>query len=582
MDNLNRIISHPAAQAATLVDLLRERARLMPAQRAYTFLREGDGAELHISYGELDERVRAIAAELQALNLGGERAVLLYQPGMEFIAAFFACLYAGMIAVPVFAPRRNASLERVHKVSADARAAVMLTSRAVLANLDDEMRRLPGGEQTPWIATDEIPLERAAAWQDPGSQSGSLAFLQYTSGSTAAPRGVMLTHGNLMHNLALIYRRFGANGESRGVIWLPPYHDMGLIGGVLVPLFGGFPVVLMSPVTALQRPIRWLQAISKYRATISGGPNFAYELCLNKITPAQRETLDLSSWQVAFNGAEPVRADTLQRFTQFFASCGFRRQAFYPCYGLAEASLFVTGSAADQAPVMTTIDRLALERGEVHAVQPGQQAETGRRLVSSGRPSASEQVVIVDPVSRLQARDCTVGEVWIAGPSVAQGYWNRPAESAETFGARLANGAGPFMRSGDLGFMKDGELFVTGRSKELIIIRGHNHYPQDIELTAALSHPLLRAGRGAAFAIDDDGNEELVLIHEVERRHDEAELPAAAAAARAAISAEHQLQLRKIVLVKAGVIPITSSGKVQRNACRVMWQSGALPRLMEA
>lgn len=582
MDKLNRILSHPEAQAATLVDLLRERARFSPAQRAYTFLRDGDGAEIGITYAELDEKVRAIAAHFQALHLTGERAVLLYQPGLEFVAAFFGCLYAGMVAVPVFAPRRNASLDRVHKVSMDARAAVMLTTRPVLDNLDQDLRELPNGETSLWLATDEIPLDLAARWEDRGVIADSLAFLQYTSGSTAAPRGVMLTHGNLMHNLALIYRRFGANSESRGVIWLPPYHDMGLIGGVLVPLFGGFPVVLMSPVTALQRPIRWLQAISKYRATISGGPNFAYELCLNKVTPEQREGLDLSSWQVAFNGAEPVRADTLHRFSQFFDSCGFRRQAFYPCYGLAEASLFVTGSAPDQAPVMASFDRQSLERGVAQPAPAGHAAQAGRRLVSSGRPSASEQVLIVDPASVAQAQPCAVGEIWVAGPSVARGYWNRPAESAHTFGARLANGDGPFMRTGDLGFIKDGELFVTGRLKEVIIIRGHNHYPQDIELTAANSHPLLRAGRGAAFAIENEQDEQLVLIHEVERRHETAQLPAALAAARAAISAEHQLQVRSIVLVKAGVVPITSSGKVQRTACRSLWQAGELPVLMEA
>ncbi len=579
----NAIISDTVSPAAaTLVELLRERAVSLPDQIAYTFLREGDGTELSITYAALDQKVRAIAAHLQALHLAGERAVLLYQPGLEFVAAFFGCLYAGMVAVPVFAPRRNASLDRVHNVSMDARAAVMLTTRPVLDNLDQDLRELPNGANSLWLATDEIPLALAERWEDRGVFADSLAFLQYTSGSTAAPRGVMLTHGNLMHNLALIHRRFGANSESRGVIWLPPYHEMGLIGGVLVPLFGGFPVVLMSPVTALQRPIRWLQAISKYRATISGGPNFAYELCLNKITPEQREGLDLNSWQVAFNGAEPVRADTLQRFSQFFAPCGFRRQAFYPCYGLAEASLFVTGSAPDQAPVTASFDRQALEQGTAHPVQTSLAAQAGRRLVSSGRPSASEQVLIVDPTNVAQAKPCAVGEIWVAGPSVARGYWNRPAESAHTFGARLANGDGPFMRTGDLGFIRDGELFVTGRLKEVIIIRGHNHYPQDIELTAANSHPLLRAGRGAAFAIENEQDEQLVLIHEVERRYEAAQLPEALAAARAAISAEHQLQVRSIVLVKAGVVPITSSGKVQRTACRGLWQAGELPVLMEA
>lgn len=572
MKDLSRLV--PAAPA-TLVELLRDRAAALPAQSAYTFLRDGDGVELGLSYGKLDEQARAIAAHLQAHGLAGERAVLLYQPGLEFIAAFFGCLYAGVVAVPVFAPRRNASLERVSTVSADARAAAVLTTRAVLDHLDADLRAA-GATRDLWLATDEMSPAAAAAWRAPHHRREGLAFLQYTSGSTAAPRGVMLSHANLLHNLQLIYRRFGAGAESRGVIWLPPYHDMGLIGGVLVPLYGAFPVVLMSPVTALQRPLRWLQAISKYRATISGGPNFAYELCLNKISAAQRDTLDLSSWQVAFNGAEPVRADTLQRFANFFAPAGFRRQAFYPCYGLAEASLFVTGSAPAEAPVIASFDRAALARGRAVDAEPG---SDGRRLAGSGRPSASEQLVIADPATRAVCAPGQVGEIWIAGPSVAQGYWRRAAESAQTFGARLADGDGPFLRSGDLGFVRDGELFVTGRLKEVIVVRGHNHYPQDIELTAAASHPLLRAGRGAAFGVDCGEREELVLVHEVDRRHDGAELPAVLAAVRAAIATEHQLQLRSIALVQTGVVPVTSSGKVRRNDCRALWQAGALPLL---
>lgn len=573
----NTATAMPAAlpAATTLVDLLRERAAHLPAQRAYTFLRDGDGAESHLTYGELDERARAIAAHLQARGLSGERAVMLYPPGLDFIVAFFGCLYARVVAAPVYAPRRNASFDRVQKVCDDARAAAVLGTCAVLEHLGEQLRE-SGIDRLKPIATDDISLAQAPEWRDDHHSADDLAFLQYTSGSTATPRGVMLTHGNLMHNLQLIHRRFGAHAGSRGVIWLPPYHDMGLIGGVLVPLLGAFPVVLMSPVSALQRPIRWLQAIGKYRATISGGPNFAYELCLDKVTAEQCEGLDLSSWRVAFNGAEPIRADTLQRFSRHFASCGFRRQAFYPCYGLAEASLFVTGSAPELAPVTAMFDRAALTAGR--AVE-ADGALRGQRLVSSGRPSASEHVVIVDPDTRAACPPAHVGEIWIAGPSVAHGYWNRPEESAHTFDARLADGEGPYMRSGDLGFVKDGELFVTGRLKELIIVRGHNHYPQDIELTAAQSHPLLRAGRGAAFAVEREGDEVLVLVHEIDRRHDEETLPEAIGAVRAAVSVEHQLQLGAVVLVKAGAVPVTSSGKVQRNACRALWQSGELPVL---
>ncbi len=559
----------PGFATDTLVALLRQRAWTHSDETAYTYLREGDGAEQTLSYGELETRARAIAARLQAWDMAGQRAVLLYQPGLEFIAAFFGCLYAGVIAAPVYAPRRNGSLERVHSVTRDSAARVMLTTSQVLANFDARRLLPPSGRAPHWLATDTVESDEGVAWVDSHAEGDDLAFLQYTSGSTAAPKGVMLSHINLLHNLRLIHARFGCSEESRGVIWLPPYHDMGLIGGVLVPLYGGFPVVLMSPVTALQRPLRWLQAISKYRATISGGPNFAYELCLNKIKPEQREGLDLSSWQVAFNGAEPLRGETLERFAATFAPCGFRTQAWYPCYGLAEATLFVTGAALSVPPQVRNFDAANLEVGL--AVEVEAPTSPVRRLVGSGRPSASEAVVIVDAATHTALPPGAVGEIWVAGPSVARGYWQRHEESKESFGARVRGEEGSYMRTGDLGFMHEGELYVTGRSKELIIIRGHNHYPQDIELTAARSHSALADGRGAAFAVDGDGEEQLVLVHEVDRHAAEESYHEIIAAVRGAISQEHQLQTRDIVLVKRGVIPVTSSGKVQRNACRARW-----------
>ena len=384
----------------------------------------------------------------------------------------------------------------------------------------------------------------------------------------------MVSHGNLWHNLDAIYNCFAHRKDSRGVIWLPPYHDMGLIGGVLQPLYGGFEVTLMSSVDFLQKPWRWLQAISRYRATTSGGPNFAYELCARKITESQLAQLDLSSWEVAFTGAEPVRAATIEEFSNTFAPCGFRREAFYPCYGMAEATLIVSGGASIKPPVIRAVAANALEQNRVVCSE----SENQRILVGCGQSLPDQQVIIVDPDSCTQCPPERVGEIWIAGSSVAQGYWQRPQETEQTFGAYLADsGNGPFLRTGDLGFINDGELYVTGRIKDAIIIRGQNHYPTDIERTVENSHPALRPGCGAAFGIELKGRERLVVVQEVERSY----LRRLAATEvigqlRQAVAAQHGLQVYAIVLVKTGSIPKTSSGKIRRYACRSGFKEGSL------
>ncbi|MBV9790945.1 MAG: amino acid adenylation domain-containing protein, partial [Chloroflexi bacterium] len=404
----------------------------------------------------------------------------------------------------------------------------------------------------------------------------TLAFLQFTSGSTAAPKGVMVSHGNLLHNEALIKQGFGHTDDNTTVVgWLPLYHDMGLIGNVLQPLYLGRPCVLMSPVAFLQSPFRWLQAISQYKATTSGGPNFAYDLCARKITPEQRATLDLSSWTVAFNGAEPIRNETLERFAATFAECGFRKEAFYPCYGLAEATLFVTGSVPRQPVVTATIDTAALERDRIVLAAPD--ADDAQTMVGSGRVWGDQILAIVDPATGLRCASDQVGEIWVKGPSMAHGYWNQPEESERTFRARIADtGEGPFMRTGDLGFVRDGELFVTGRLKDLIIIRGRNHYPQDIELTVERSHPALRPGCGAAFSLNVNDEERLVVVQEVEREHRNTPVDEMAAAVRKAVAEHHELQVYAVVLLRPNGILKTSSGKIQRNASRVAYLAGKL------
>lgn len=550
----------------TLVDLLGHRAQQLANERAFTFLVDGESEEIHLTYGELDRRARAIAAVLQARDLVGERALLLYPPGLDFVAGFFGCLYAGVVAVTAYPPRMNRSLGRIQAIVADAGAQCALTTAGVYERVSpwfDDNHEL---SQIDWIASEEIGLGAEKGWERPDINGETLAFLQYTSGSTGTPKGVMLTHGNLLHNSALISYGFEHTRSASGVFWLPSYHDMGLVGGIIQPLYCGGSNVMMSPMSFLQKPIRWLQAISKYRATTSGGPNFAYDLCLRKVTPAERETLDLSSWSVAFNGAEPVRDETLERFAQYFAPCGFRREAFYPCYGLAEATLIVAGGRKQAAAKINAFDGRRLEQGTA-APATGNAAST-RRLVGCGSNLPDQRLVIVDPDSLTRCPEGTVGEVWVSGPSVAQGYWKRHEETEHTFFARIRNtGEGPFLRTGDLGFLDGGELYVTGRIKDLIIVRGVNHYPQDVELTVEHCDGALRPNSGAAFALESHGRSHLVVVQEIERGRQE-ESQRLIEAIRVAVAREHELQLDAVVLVRPGSIPKTSSGKIQRHACR--------------
>jgi amino acid adenylation domain-containing protein len=556
----------------TLVELLRQRAEQTPEQHAYRFLGDDVAGAGDLSYGVLDRRARALGALLQESALPGARALLLYPPGLDYIAAFFGCLYAGVVAVPAYPPdpaRLARTLPRLRAMVLDARPALALTTTALLPFAEALAAQDAAFQGVRWLAADATTLDHAAGWRAPAPQSETLALLQYTSGSTAAPKGVMLTHGNLLHNSALIRQAFGHTPASRGVIWLPPYHDMGLIGGIIQPLYAGFPVTLMSPLDLLQRPLRWLQTISTERATTSGGPNFAYDLCVRKVTPEQRATLDLASWRVAFTGAEPVRAATLERFAAAFAPCGFRYEAFSPCYGLAEATLIVTGGQQADAPVVRAFAGAALDRGL--AQRADADAPGARVLVSCGRATAamSQPLMIVDPTTALPQPPGALGEIWVSGPSVAQGYWDQPDALAQTFGARTAGDLrGPYLRTGDLGFVWDGELFIAGRMKDLIIIRGRNHYPQDIELAAEQSHPALRPGCGAAFAVEVAGAERLALVHEVVRGFRAADSAGVIDAIRRAVAAQHELQVYAVVLIAAGSIPKTSSGKIQRYASR--------------
>ncbi|HEY6119125.1 MAG TPA: aminotransferase class I/II-fold pyridoxal phosphate-dependent enzyme [Pyrinomonadaceae bacterium] len=566
-----------SSQICTLVDLLRFRAVDQPDRLAYSFLVDGEEEVRDLTYREVERNSRAIGAMLQSKVGPAERALLLYPPGLEYVTAFFGCLYAGVTAVPAYPPRPNQSLLRLQAIVGDAQANVVLTSSSVLGNVKRQLADFPDLEALTWITTEEIDECIDNSWRDPEISNDAVAFIQYTSGSTMAPKGVMLSHRNVMHNLSLIHECFRHSSESRGMIWLPPYHDMGLIGGVLQPLYGGFPVTLMSPYGFLQRPLRWLKAITRTRATTSGGPNFAYDLCVRRIGEDQLPDLDLSSWEVAFNGAEPIRHETIDAFTRKFESCGFRREAFYPCYGLAEATLIVTGGAKDAPPVVAAFDREALERN--HVKTSSNHSENARTLVGCGQRIVDQQIAIVDPATGVRCTNGSVGEIWVAGPSVAMGYWGRPDETEETFNARIAlDGDGPYLRTGDVGFLHDNELFVTGRLKDLIIIRGRNYYPHDIELTVERCHPHLRPGGGAAFSVDVNGAECLIVAQEVERQflrnlNSEEVIDAI----RQAVAEHYDLRVHAVALVKTGALPKTSSGKIQRHACRANFLSGGLP-----
>ncbi|WNG58278.1 amino acid adenylation domain-containing protein [Archangium gephyra] len=563
-ENPARAVSMP--EGTTFVDVLRERALLQPDARVFTFLDEA--GEISVTYRELDEGARAVAATLRQHLAPGDRALLLYPPGREYVLGFLGCLYAGVIAVPAYPPdpsRLARTLPRLQALVADCQATAALTTSALLDMVGFVTEDAPGLRALRWLATDALEPAAAGAWSAPRLSSDDLAFLQYTSGSTGTPKGVMLSHRNLLHNSGLIALGFDASPRPVGVIWLPPYHDMGLIGGILQPLYRDIPTVLMSPLFFLQRPLNWLEAISRHGGTVSGGPNFAYELCIRKTTPEQRAALDLRGWEVAFCGAEPIRPETLDRFAEAFAPAGFRREAFYPCYGLAEGTLIVSGGRKAAPPMVRRLEHTGRQ---------------GVSMVGCGGSLGEQTVRIVDPETCEPCAPGRVGEIWVRGPSVARGYWERSDDTARTFQARLAgSGEGPYLRTGDLGLLDGDELFVTGRRKDLLIIRGRNHYPQDLELTVERCDPGLRPGCGAAFSVDSGGEERLIVVQEFAERSGgdlETRTREVIARIRQAVAEEHELGVHAVVLLVPGSIPKTSSGKIQRHACRTAFLHGSL------
>jgi acyl transferase domain-containing protein/acyl-CoA synthetase (AMP-forming)/AMP-acid ligase II/acyl carrier protein len=555
----------PSSSAfSTLVEMLRSQAAHSNQPRI-TFLHESEGLPLRLTLVELDRQARAIAALLQERQAPLERTLLLYPPGLDFLSAFFGCLYAGVIAVPAYPPRANRPLPRLQALVEDAGATVALTTTSVLANLESRLPQAPYLRGLHFLATDAVPAGAEQGWKEPANRPEAPALLQYTSGSTTTPRGVMVSHANLLANMSVIQRSMEMKPTSHMVSWLPPYHDMGLLS-ILVSLFVGFPLTLLSPPAFLKRPLRWLQAISEVRATISGAPNFAFDLCCRKIPPEQRTGLDLSSWDLAFVGAEPVRAGTMERFAASFAPWGFRPEFLYPCYGLAEATLFVTGGGKSEHWVAQPVRREALEKMEV--VPTSGTGEGVRTLVGCGQVPPEHDVRIVDPQTRIQCSPSRVGEVWVKSPGVSRGYWGRPEETRQVLQASLADtGEEPFLRSGDLGFLQGGQLFITGRLKEVVIVRGRLHYASDIEATVEQSHPALQPGGSAAFSLDKGDEEQLIIVAETERSSP-ANLDEVIGALRQAVLEHHEVEVSAVRLIRIGTIPKTSSGKIQRHTCR--------------
>ncbi|MEM8668228.1 MAG: AMP-binding protein [Planctomycetota bacterium] len=543
---------------------------------AVTFI--SDEREEHSwTYEQLWRKACSVAERLPTVEEPDPRALLLFPPGIEFLAGFLGCQIAGWIPVPTCYPKAGREMPRLDSAARDCKPSALVCDTLTDQGIDPA-RLCPEARDLPRIQTDPVnPSD--SSWVNPDSlelSGDALALLQYTSGSTNEPKGVMVRQSNLMANLEAIRQGFGIEWQEgerdqvdTGVFWLPFFHDMGLIGGILEPLYVGGRSVLMSPRSFLQRPIRWLKGISDFRAVISGAPNFAYQLCVDRISPEHTNGLDLSHWRIAFSGAEPVRARTLHDFSNRFSSCGFNDSAFYPCYGLAEASLMAAGGKGPSKPKILYVHRESLSEGKPNIISEniGSDAQS---LVGCGQQARQTDLRIVDPENSKPLDERKVGEIWLRGTSIALGYWNRPDENALRFDASLNDGTSGFFRTGDLGFIHDGELYVTGRLKDVIIIRGRNLFPQDIEETV-LEAMGSEAGQCAAMSVESSRNEALAIVAELPRHVDEATLPDLARAIRRAVIEVHEVDPRHVLLVRPATVPRTSSGKVQRSRCRDMF-----------
>lgn len=558
-------------QDRTFADVLRTTVADRPDEVAYRFLADAENESRSITYGELELRAVSVARAIISVTDPGDRVLLLFAPGLEFIEAFLACTLAGVIAVPVAPPRPERPLQAQTLIASIARSChprLILTGGEYAAMIHASVSEIPELARIPWMNADEIASSSQTALRE-GARAEDVALLQFTSGATGDPKGVMVTHANLLHNERMLQTAWGHWAETEyaaGACWLPPYHDMGLIGGVLYAVWLGFPGVIIPPLGILQRPSRWLSAISRYRADLSGGPNFIFDTCSRRIRSDEYAGLDLSAWRCAPVGAEPVRADTLREFARTFEPYGFRPEAFFPCYGLAEATLLVTGSGAGTPPVIRTFTG---DFGHGDSVRRAASADFGsHELVSCGHAWLDQQLEIVDAGGDVLPAG-SVGEIWVSGPSVAAGYWGQPEATTEIFEARTSARPGSqYLRTGDLGFVDEGELFVVGRLKDLIIIHGKNFHPQDIESAVQSAHPGLKPDCGAAFGVDVGGEEHLVVVQEIDRQTRPIDVGQLAWEIRKIVSRRFELRLHDVVFARNGTLPKTTSGKIRRGECR--------------
>lgn len=549
-----------------VAELLNERSRTSPDQVAFTYT--DAGKETVLTYRDLALRAKRQAASIATISSPGDRVALLHASGLEFIISFFACLYSRTVVVPLEIPKPSESLSKTRHALEVTGAKLILTTRAVLDHvsslLDDEeeLSRLH------WITVDEladIPFIRQEA------DKHEAAFIQFTSGTTSNSKGVILSHDNLLHNVENVNRKFALSEADRAVIWLPLYHNLGLIGGVLAPLYAGFPVHLISPQEILRRPALWLELITSKRATVSGGPNFAFDLCLAHVKPEECQPLDLSSWEIAFCGAEPVRSRTLEGFCRKFAPYGFQRNAFYPCYGLAESTLIVSGGNRGDEPVILHCEAEGLERNQVTEAPCSADSRT---LVSCGRPVDDQDIVIVDTDNKDELPENIIGEIWLRSASVAQGYLNDKLRTEETFEQVLANGDGGYMRTGDTGFIRNGDLYIVGRIKNLLIVRGKNFYSNDLEAYVQSLHSGFQAG--AVFSVDAEDEERVVVLQEVEDEFTADEQKSLIVIIREGLAGNYGFSPYDVVLVASGSLAKTVSGKVKHYDCKSAYLSGKL------
>ncbi len=568
-------------QASNLIELVEQQSQRYNDKVVYQFLKDGETLDQSLTFKELETQVKHLAAHIQANSQSGDRALLLYPSCLDYIVAFYACLVAGVIAVPAYPPKnKNRDWPRLQRILDDSGSRLVISLTSFRGSVDGWFEDQVDHEKPFFIASDELDETCNMPWQRPQVSGDTTAFLQYSSGSTGSPKGVVVSHANLLHNEQVLVSSFQGRDEITLVGWLPIYHDMGLIGNVISALYCGFRFILMSPASVVQKPYRWLKAISDYKAEISGGPNFIYDHCVQQISEEQKQELDLSHWRVAFNGAEAIHAASLERFYKAFACTGFSYSSFSPCYGLAENTLIATCKTPQQAPKSLTFDSKELSYNKAIELIDSINTKT-TTLVSSGDNIIGQTVRIVNPQSLSACEDNDIGEIWIAGASVAKGYWNNEVLTQSTFHAYVGD-QGPYMRTGDFGFMREGNLFVTGRMKEVIISNGQNYYPQDIEASLQSESDHFRKGSGAAVAVELEGREQLVIIQELTRqgmRLGSDEVSKLILKAQIRVAEQHQLVLSDLVLVKFGALSKTTSGKIQRYRNRERYLAQEIPIL---